>query len=147
MGFFDCWHLYLLSSWNNCFLFKTLSISKLKYWITVHSDSLEISSREAHFSIFLTFKENELKHAAVYISATSKLFLQLNTLYTAFQKEMSFEKKRSRTSLPATNNSFLRAVFPNYPFLSSSPSSCLDSSTFQPSYSAVKSLGKSGPHT
>lgn len=57
------------------------------------------------------------------------------------------KKKRSRTSLPDTNYFFPRAVFPNYPFLSSSPSSCLGSSTFQPSYQAAKSLGKSGPHT
>lgn len=57
------------------------------------------------------------------------------------------KKKRSRTSLPDTNYLFPRAVFPNYPFLSSSPSSCLGSSTFQPSYQAAKSLEKLGPHT
>lgn len=86
MGFCDCWHLYLLFTWNNCFLLKTFSISKLKYWITVHNDSLEISSRDAHFSIFLTFKANEFKHVVVYISATTKLSLQLNTLNAVSQK-------------------------------------------------------------
>lgn len=67
---------------------------------------------------------------------------------TVFQKEMSFEKEwSSPSSLPDTNYFFPRAVLLNYPFLSSSPPSCLGSSTFQPSYYASKSLGKSGAHT
>ena len=68
----------------------------MKYWITVHNGSLEISSRDPHISIFFsTLKENEFKHAVVDISAITRLSLELHTFNTVFQKEMSFEKEWS----------------------------------------------------
>lgn len=135
--FFHNWHLYLLISWSNCFLFKNFSISKLKYWIAFHNNSLEISSRDERFSIFLTFKENRFKHAMVYISATTKLLSAIELLTLSFKNKCHLKIKRSSTSFPDTNYFFPRAVFPNYPFLSSSPS-CFCSSTSQSSYYAGK---------
>lgn len=120
--FVDCWHLYLFSDWNNCFLLKTFSIPKLKYWITIHDDSLEISSRNAHFSsiFFLTFKTNEFKHAGVYISAKPSRLCNCTLLILSFKNKCPL-RKSGQALLSPPNYFFPRALFPNYPFLPSSP--------------------------
>ena len=129
----SCLKPFQFINWNTGLLF-TMTVWK--------------SLQEMHiFLFFPTLKENEFKHAMVDISAITRLSLELHTFNTVFQKEMSLEKEWSSPSLPDTNYFFPRAKLPNYPFLSSSPPSCLGSSTCQWSHRASKSLGKSGPHT
>lgn len=78
------------------------------------------------------------------------VFCNWTLFMLSFKNKCHLKKKKKKgvKNFSPRHKLFLpRAVFPNYPFLSSTPSSCPGSSTFQPSYQAAKSLGKSGPHT